>query len=353
MSEFDSQYEEKGGKSMTAITVRSIRPEEWDLFLQAGSSDAKGRQETARYVEQMIAVGSMRPEWCFVAEKENHVQGRVALWTLPKLEKPLDFVLLDVPWEQEDYLCYGKALLQTALEVFQSMGVEKAGHVLDTPPMTPQWQTFPEQRQALLTQMGFLLERETFRFEWRQGDRVDPIRSERADFDLTEPEATDSGLIFRSLAEVGNQVFIDAVKRVSAGTLDSRILQDRDRLGEAGMAMELFQDLQQLVYDPEWWQLAYAGEGQCIGLVMPAKSPAFSTIGYIGVMPEYRGRGYIHKLLSRGTEILRKAGATVIRADTDVNNLPMANAFRKAGYVQFARRAEYSCKISKPLQIGE
>jgi RimJ/RimL family protein N-acetyltransferase len=74
---------------------------------------------------------------------------------------------------------------------------------------------------------------------------------------------------------------------------------------------------------------------------MPTKSPAFATIGYIGVVPEQRGKGYIDTLLRQGTATLLTAGAVTIRADTDVNNLPMANAFRRCGYRQFATRREY------------
>ncbi|WP_426984171.1 GNAT family N-acetyltransferase [Brevibacillus borstelensis] len=315
---------------MTVATVRPIRPEEIDDFAGVGNSDPARVQEVKRYVEKMIAVGSMRPEWCFVIEEANRLRGRVAFWTLPKLDKPLDLVLLDIPWDSEDSLSLGKELLQTALEALRGMGVKEVGHVLDTPPLAPQWQTFPTERRELLREMGFRLERETCRFEWKPGIADIPVPA---------------GLSFRSLAEVGNEVFIEAVIRVSEGTLDRRILHDSERLGARGQALELFQDLQQLVYDPHWWQLAYNQDDECIGLVMPAKSPAFATIGYIGVMPEQRGRGYIHQLLGRGTDILLKAGVTPIRADTDVHNEPMANAFRRAGYIQFATRSEYRRNI--------
>ncbi|MEJ8547405.1 GNAT family N-acetyltransferase [Brevibacillus borstelensis] len=316
---------------MTVATVRPIRPEEIDDFARVGSSDPARVQEVKRYVEQMIAAGSIRTEWCFVAEEANRLRGRVAFWTLPKLDKPLDLVLLDIPWDSTDSHSLGKKLLQTALETLRGMGVKEVGHVLDTPPSAPQWQTFPAERRELLEQMGFQLERETYRFEWKPGHA-----------DIPTPQ----DLHFRSLAEVGNEVFVEAVMRVSEGALDRRILHDSERLGARGQAMDMFQDLQQMVYDPHWWQLAYTRDDECIGLVMPAKSPTFATIGYIGVMPEHRGRGYIHQLLGRGTDILLKAGATLIRADTDVHNQPMANAFRKAGYVQFATRSEYRRETS-------
>ena len=45
--------------------------------------------------------GSMRTEWCYVAESRGRAIGRAAFWTLPKMSHPLDLVFLDVPWETE------------------------------------------------------------------------------------------------------------------------------------------------------------------------------------------------------------------------------------------------------------
>lgn len=134
--------------------------------------------------------------------------------------------------------------------------------------------------------------------------------------------------------------------RVSQSSLDSRIQSERERDGAKVQAEEMYKDLEQMEYDPVWWQLAFTRNGELVGLVMPTKSPTYATIGYIGVVPEQRGRGYIDILLQQGTTILNQAGADVIRADTDVNNLPMANAFKRAGYEPFARRREYILTLS-------
>jgi ribosomal protein S18 acetylase RimI-like enzyme len=61
----------------------------------------------------------------------------------------------------------------------------------------------------------------------------------------------------------------------------------------------------------------------------------------VGVVPEQRGRGYVDDLLAQAVVTLAAAGATVIRADTAVANIPMANAFRRAGFDQFMTRTEY------------
>jgi len=76
------------------------------------------------------------------------------------------------------------------------------------------------------------------------------------------------------------------------------------------------------------------------------RAPTFETIGYIGVVPEQRGHGHINDLLAHGTSTLRGLGTgRVIRADTDVDNLPMAAAFERAGYRRFATRREFEIRL--------
>jgi hypothetical protein len=91
----------------------------------------------------MFTAGSMRPEWCFVAEEdEGRPLGRVAFWTLPGMEEPFALVLLDLPWE-DDYAGVGKRLLGDVLEEARSLGAGEIEHVLDAPPMPPQSNTIP------------------------------------------------------------------------------------------------------------------------------------------------------------------------------------------------------------------
>ena len=70
------------------------------------------------------------------------------------------------------------------------------------------------------------------------------------------------------------------------------------------------------------------------------------------MVPEHRGKGYVDEgyvanLLTMGTHTLLAAGAEYVRTDTDIRNVSMAAAFRRAGYSEFARRREYSAKLKK------
>jgi hypothetical protein len=113
------------------MQTRTVRADELDLFVEAGGAP-EHRREVKSYIEDMFAAGSMRPEWCFVLEDGDRAVGRVALWTLPKAEEPLDAVLLDVPWNGE-YLSLGELLLVDVLEEACALGAQEIGHVLDSP----------------------------------------------------------------------------------------------------------------------------------------------------------------------------------------------------------------------------
>lgn len=331
MTEYSPRQSVEKGNEWGAVKVRPITLEELDTFASCGQKLGY-TDEGKQYIERMFTVGSIRPEWCFVAEDNSGIQGRLAFWTLPGMEKPMDLVLLDLDWERTDFLRRGTELLSQALDFIRGLNVEKLGHVLDLPAMAPQWQHFSEKRIELLEQFGFQQERETIRFEFKAGDDISPKLSNKQ-------------VIFQSLQEVGEAAFIEAIRRVSERTLDRQIEQDRQLLGELEQAKDMFDLLKRMKSEPAWWELAFTPAGDLIGLVMPTESPTYATIGYIGVVPEQRGQGYIQTLLQRGTSTLCEAGATEIRADTDVNNKPMAAAFCNAGYRQFATRREYGLKV--------
>ena len=310
------------------MRTRPIRAEELGLFVEA-AGPPDHRNEIEQYLKSMFAAGSMRPEWCFVAEEEGRPIGRVALWTLPGAEKPFALVLLDVPWE--DHLGAGIRLLGDVLDEARRLGAREIEHVVDAPPMGPQFKHSPEKRVGLLRTVGFALRRETDRFQW-WGEG---------------PPAASSRLSFRALEEVGEDAFVDAMRRVSEGTLDREIRDERERLGPHGAARDFFED----------------AEGRARTLVVAAglrraerrsRRPRDAggaaqlpyTLFYVGVVPEMRGRGYVDDLLAAGTATLldaRAVGGTEkpLRADTNVANAPMAAAFGRAEWTRFAGRREY------------
>jgi ribosomal protein S18 acetylase RimI-like enzyme len=318
--------------------TRPVRADELDRFVETAPDH---HREVRQYMERMFAAGSMRPEWCFIVEEEQGESplGRVAFWTLPGMEEPFALVLLDVPWDGE-YMDVGTRLLGEVFEKARALGAEEIEHVVDDPPMQPQFQDYRERRIELLESVGFAFRRETGRFEWRGG----------------QPPAIPERLSFRTLVEVGEDTFVEAMREVSEGTLDREIGGERERLGAQRAAREFFDDARRVEHDPAWWRLAYTQEGELVGLVMPAEPPGFLTIFYVGVVPQMRGLGYVDDLLAFGTASLlesRRRDEKPLRADTDVANEPMAAAFGRVGWVRFAGRREYvmdlTALLARPL----
>lgn len=82
-------------------------------------------------------------------------------------------------------------------------------------------------------------------------------------------------------------------------------------------------------------QLAYNHQGELVDLVAPVRMLDASqegSIGYIGIVPEQRGRGYIHDLPAKGMAVLRSAGIKRIYSEADSRNTAMLRAFERAGH---------------------
>ena len=100
------------------LTIRPIAADELSAFL-ALQPDPERAADQAAYVDRMFAAGAMRPAWCYVAIARDHVVGRFAFWSLPKLDIPISLVLVDVAEPHVGTLSragIADALLQRAVE---------------------------------------------------------------------------------------------------------------------------------------------------------------------------------------------------------------------------------------------
>jgi GNAT superfamily N-acetyltransferase len=61
---------------------------------------------------------------------------------------------------------------------------------------------------------------------------------------------------------------------------------------------------------------------------------------FVGVARDHRGHGYGRQLLAWQTRALLDGGATVLIADTDNDNHPMARAFADVGWPQTETRID-------------
>ncbi|QES51337.1 mycothiol acetyltransferase [Streptomyces venezuelae] len=308
-------------------SVRTARPEELPALVEH-PGDAERNTATRVYLERLLDSGCTRPEWCLVAEgADGRPAGSVVLWTLPGQTVPLALVLFEVPVDAPDA---GTALLDAAAAKAAELGATELEHVLDSPAQPPQFQRDPEQRGALLRKAGFQVVRD--------GRRFRRLLSGAAPADLP---ADDPRLTFRTLSELGPEPFVEVLRDLLADTADARLAADVRQHGARRAAELLFEETAELRHEPGWWELGYDADGTPAVISLPAENPSVPVIGFVGVAPAHRGKGYATSAVVRGTRILAAHGATEIRGDCDAANTAMAKAFRSADYENVADRLEF------------
>ncbi|MEW2412384.1 GNAT family N-acetyltransferase [Streptomyces sp. NPDC046866] len=136
-------------------------------------------------------------------------------------------------------------------------------------------------------------------------------------------------LVFRDGTD---EEYLHAFARLAEGSLDLHTQQelrstDAEQLARADMDFYL-----DCPGERSWWRLAELPDGTLAGLAVPSATPYYRNVGYLGVVPELRGRGLIDEILAEITRFHAAEGADRITATTDTANVPMAAAFARAGY---------------------
>lgn len=306
----------------TSVSYRTLTgPEEIDLFCRL--SYVLDHELTDDF-----AGGCRRPEWAWVALDGDRLLARLAWWTTPGGDVPLQFDFFDIddtlPRADRDEI--GLRLFKEATAAVFPAGAKLPEYGRFVP---PDWREDPaarevvESRTRVLESTGARLLVERLRLQWTPSSLL--------------PESK-GRLVFRSVAD--REDLLALMTPVMEGTLDAH--------GQADLASGLTsRDAAERHYDGEfanfkspheWWRVAeLADGGGPVGFVIPARNSYHPIIAYIGVLPAHRGNGYIDEILAEGTRILAAEGVDRIRASTDLGNVPMAKAFARAGYVNFER----------------
>ncbi|MZD07241.1 GNAT family N-acetyltransferase [Streptomyces sp. SID5785] len=278
-----------------------------------------------------LAEGRRRPDWMWVALRGDRLLGRLAWWSRPGDASPavLDILDLDDTLPQAERLGIGERLLRTA------MAATLAGDGT-TPPeygrfVPADWRDTPgarqvvEGRMTVLERTGARLFVERLRLEWRPGTPIAPPVD---------------GLSFRPVTDADDPAeLIGLMTEVLDGTLDAHGRDDLTRMSAEDVAAQHYEEEFARYSSPrDWWRIAELPGGEPVGFVVPAHNGYNATIAYIAVRPAHRGHGHIDALLAEGTRVLAEQDVPRVRAATDLGNVPMANAFRRAGYDNFERQ---------------
>jgi RimJ/RimL family protein N-acetyltransferase len=312
--------------SPAGLTVRTITEQELELFfaLPLDYDDGALRAPTTldTFTEEWRR-GSRRPGWTWLALRDGRPVARAAWWAPPERARPAILDVFDLGGVRLDV---GEALLRTC---WRAAGADDLEYELFLP---PDWRSDQaareptERRLEVARRAGLVVLVERLRYQWTPAGGVPP-RGDR--------------LRLRPFAEVGEEAFLDALARTYSGSLDAHTRQELDRgVPAEQIARDDLAMLRQLPGPSEWWRLAEDFDGRLVGVAMPGRNSGGHVIAYLGVVPEQRGQGYAGELLAEATAFLAEQGSRRVRADTDKANTPMAAAFERAGYEQFAIRID-------------
>jgi RimJ/RimL family protein N-acetyltransferase len=278
---------------------------------------------TRERYDEFVANGSYRHDWSWVVEEDGTIQA-LAIWWGPT-EDMLPFSIDGLYYAGDgDPVPAWTALIAHVLTNRPSDAEQPEYHIF----LDSDWRDHPEAVAAVETRSraaaaaGLTEVTDRLRYEWRPEYGL-PKRSTRLRFEPADDEA-----------------FVDVFMRVAQGSLDAgtaREIAHRGAEGSARFELELYKSMPA---DRGWWRVAYDDHQSLIGFVLPSASQGGPTVGYLGVLPEHRGHGYINDLLAEITHFLAETvpGVEHIRADTDFGNVPMARCFERQGYRNFKVR---------------
>lgn len=294
---------------------------------------------TAQGFDRSLASRHYRLEWTWIAEDDDTGDLlAVAIWWGAALG--LTPGSLDALYVHES-VGHGEPRTALAAELLKAAHRAYAADpgLIEPPPyhvfVPSDWRDQPELisdltwRREAAARAGLTEQLERLRYEWT------------AETGIPSPTGR---VVFRD--EPDDEVFVDVLARVVQGSLDSYTTAQAAEFGaelHARSDVEHYRDL--MHGERSWWLIAANQDGETVGFGIPSRNASEAVVGYLGVLPEHRGHGYIDEILAQITRVLAdEAEAGRVLADTDLGNKPMAASFERVGYRNFARRLVYSAK---------
>ncbi len=265
-----------------------------------------------------------RPEWVWCAVRDGRTVGRVAAWGSPERELPWIIDLVD-PGAEPDRVAVTAALLSHAADQLGATGLDPVELDLH---VAVGWRsattgTLPDVMEAA-SAAGFRPLVTRRRFRW------------------TAPGSTPGigpDLRLEPVSGVDDPALVDAYRRTFTGSLDAHTVRSLESRDARELAREEVADMAHYAGPLDGWRLAYDRSGDLVGLVTGGVG-ARGMIGYVGVVPEHRGRGHSRRLLGWMTRWLSDHGAAEVIGETDDANRPMGDAFEAVGFVEEGGRID-------------
>lgn len=294
------------------VLIRHATPAEMDEPVEFTVNDPVGFVDTDRFREE-AAAGRFRPEWTWFAEDGSRTVGRALWWGRADSERPLALDCLHVLAGVPDRAALATELMSRGHTEFKAK--PEFNLTLRT-----DWRNDPDIADAVAWRSdaakaaGLTDVVERLRYEWAPAAGV-PAPSGR--------------LVFHAARD---DEFLGVFRRVAVGSLDVATQRDLAFMDADSQARDDLDFYRSCPGERSWWRLAETMDGELVGFAIPSATPYHRNVGYLGVVPELRGRGYVDDLLGEITRVHAADGADCITATTDVTNTPMAAAFDRAKY---------------------
>ncbi len=324
---------------MPPVRVRAMRDDERDRIGGLAAADPVC-WVSAEVFGRELEAGRFRNEWTWIAEDRGRVRARAVWWGRADgaLSLALDCVWVDA--SVDDPVALARVVVGAGLDALRTAGVGEAPRFELRLPAS--WRADPrlvsgvDWRRRLAATVGLGDELERLQLEWVAGTPVPPP-SGRLRFSPADDDA-----------------FLDVFRRVAAGSLDVATRRAVGADGDEAAARDDLRFYRAAPGDRAWWRVAHDADGAVAGFVIPSATEAGPNVGYLGVVPEARGRRHVDDLLAAATRFHASRGAERISATTDATNLPMAAAFSRHGYRVSEHRLVFSAAraLRRPAAKG-
>jgi GNAT superfamily N-acetyltransferase len=306
------------------VRIRPTTGADLDRVLACPVNEPAGLVLPGRYRDE-LGRRQYRPEWTWIAEDAGRILARATWWGFGHAAYPIALDCLYADSSVPADPVTGRVALAAELIAAGQRALRPPGGAV--PPryeigLPAGWRSDPAVvaafgwRRDAAARAGLTDELERIRFEWTP------------DAGLPRPSGR---LVFRPEPDDG--VFLGVFRQIAVGSLDVMTRREIALLGADRQAREDMEVYLAMPGDRAWWRLAYtAAGGQLAGMILPNRNTDGAVVGYLGVLPGLRGRGYISDLVAQTTRFHAGRGEPRIAATADITNRPMAAAFEHAGY---------------------
>jgi GNAT superfamily N-acetyltransferase len=149
-------------------------------------------------------------------------------------------------------------------------------------------------------------------------------------------------------AEVGmfpQADIVSLIEQTSKFCNDSQTRYFQRSLGSYGDAKLTLETMELAPHEASWWLVALGSDGQKVGLILPVLNYGELMIGFIGVLPAFRGRGIASYLLKQFLPIANRSSYSAIYAEVDERNKSMQRTASKSGFRLVRRKQEWRLPI--------